>query len=262
MTSNTTSVAVPTPSYLPDLIALEAGLCSVVQLTSSALMLHLIANSRLWRQLVPSSSSSSSAIPSSAAQQLSPTMLLYLVAHSVLGLASLPFYLYTLVGWRPASMRSHPPVLYDPLTLFWLGELSSSYYGLMPLPVIFLTLDRCLVIALAQRADFYIQLQRRLAIGGLALILGVYTLLATSGVALDLPALDANAPELRSCLTNTCLMAQTRGIYVLCTRNTLEGLALVSTAVFFYLLRVRHGGQTTNVVSGGECPTQYQVSVS
>ncbi|KAI1711827.1 hypothetical protein Ddc_12660 [Ditylenchus destructor] len=71
---------------------------------------------------------------------LSASLLVYLILHIMCSTSAVPYHLYTVLNWRPAANN------YSPNLLFWLGMLPNTYYFVSPIPVFFLTLDRCLAL--------------------------------------------------------------------------------------------------------------------
>jgi len=136
---------------------------------------------------------------------------------------------------------------YDPDKLFWLS-LFGSYYAISPLPVVALTLDRCLVISFTFNTTVQARLQKLLLFTALLAIGGVYALVVVTAVIYQLPL---GVERLETCLTSTCLMVRTPELQLpLVLKNSGEAVAYAGTVLFFYLMRVVHASYTQNVVSG------------
>ncbi|KAI1703210.1 hypothetical protein DdX_15043 [Ditylenchus destructor] len=71
---------------------------------------------------------------------LSASLIVYLIVHIMCSTSAVPYHVYIVLNWSPGANN------YSPNLLFWLGMLPNTYYFVSPIPVFFLTLDRCLAL--------------------------------------------------------------------------------------------------------------------
>jgi len=79
-------------------------------------------------------------------QKLSASLSFYLVTHLVFSSLALPYNIYVTAGWKPGPYPG-----YNLYLLYWLGIHTVDYYCISSMPVLFLTIDRILVIKMALR---------------------------------------------------------------------------------------------------------------
>uniref|UniRef100_A0A915CY37 Vomeronasal type-1 receptor n=1 Tax=Ditylenchus dipsaci TaxID=166011 RepID=A0A915CY37_9BILA len=74
--------------------------------------------------------------------QLSHSMLAFMLSHVLLSCTSFWYLLYVIINWTPNFVIS-----YNKQILYWLGLVDSNHIYITPIPVLFLTLDRCFSLA-------------------------------------------------------------------------------------------------------------------
>lgn len=80
--------------------------------------------------------------------ELSKPMWTFIWCHLVNCLYSYTYHLYCVLLWRGTATR------YQPYVLFWTGLSVDVYYGLAPIPLFFLTVDRCLTLVATYRYGY------------------------------------------------------------------------------------------------------------
>lgn len=114
-------------AYRPYLSIVETSICIVGALIAIVLYSRLIYHSATHSLRL-------------RVQQLSKSLWTYLVVHCVGCALILPTNFYQLLRWSPSGG------VFDPYTLYWLGQLQATYYTVSPIPILFLTIDRSLVV--------------------------------------------------------------------------------------------------------------------
>jgi len=217
-----------TLTYLPYLTLVEMVLSLLLMLTATVLMGYLailsISCCGMGHQQV--------------SVRASPTMLLFLTTHAFLGTAPLLYCLYVIVAWRPTASP------YNSYSLFWSGLLATGYYVSTPLPVLFLTLDRCLVLANVFPQSFYKRLARITAGVGAVTILVVAVSCVAVTVLGELPLASAAS----HCTIFTCLLHGAGKWVVFYVRNAIELVNLTLALLFLYLVRVKRAARTARSI--------------
>ncbi|KAI1713671.1 hypothetical protein Ddc_11821 [Ditylenchus destructor] len=81
-------------------------------------------------------------------RDLSSAIIFFMVYHVIFSVVAFPYGAYQMVEWfsvlKNTDHQPHRKVA-DPL-FFWLGMFSTNYIYLAPIPMFFLTLDRCLLL--------------------------------------------------------------------------------------------------------------------
>uniref|UniRef100_A0A915EBL0 Serpentine receptor class gamma n=1 Tax=Ditylenchus dipsaci TaxID=166011 RepID=A0A915EBL0_9BILA len=123
------------PTYLPYLLLLQTISIVIFQLiTISCMSVLLFSNFFLKRRLKVA---------------LSTSIIIYLLVHVIFSLTALPYGFYNIFVWTSTSL--------NPYILFYTGSSTYAYYYLTPVPVLFLTLDRCLAWKLPVQYMSYIK---------------------------------------------------------------------------------------------------------
>ncbi|KAI1701945.1 hypothetical protein DdX_15812 [Ditylenchus destructor] len=167
---------------------------------------------------------------------LSKSLILYMTYHAVLSLSGLPYQF--LIIWTMVSPSSD--VEFNPYIVFWTSLTYNSYVSASPVPMFFLTLDRCLVVWLAFGYSKY---SRLIFVTALFSSVFVYAGLFLSGI-LELPL---NLEKVSNCTTYTCFSLRNHGIAHIDGKLVLEIASLCVSICFFFILKYQTQGRHTMV---------------
>uniref|UniRef100_A0A915DV08 PH domain-containing protein n=1 Tax=Ditylenchus dipsaci TaxID=166011 RepID=A0A915DV08_9BILA len=134
------------------------------------------------------------------------------------------YHVYTTVMWRP-----HVENAYKPYMLFFTGIWHGSYYATAPLPVFFLTLDRCMII------KFHSSKRGRTMLLAIDVVMVVAVYLAiTASILSELP-LDLS--KVSHCKIATCVLLKHGTIYLQICRVGTGIVNFFGGLIFLWLLK-------------------------
>ncbi|KAI1709764.1 hypothetical protein DdX_11157 [Ditylenchus destructor] len=152
--------------------------------------------------------------------KIANSMLLFLVCHTLFSISDLPYRIYTIVQWQDVTAY--------PYLAYWVMIPDGNYFAIAPCFLLFLTIDRLLVLKLTytltvRKIFFY------------ATIFFIISLVTASTIIfiLELP-LDIEIAK--SCSVISCMVTKSKGFPQLVSRMTFNTLNLLSSFLFFYLL--------------------------
>ncbi|KAI1703097.1 hypothetical protein Ddc_16721 [Ditylenchus destructor] len=164
---------VPMP-YLTTLTIIERVIAGACQLITIVLFSNLLLRTSLTRILRKSTTG-----PLQSGGAISNSLILYMTFHAVLSFSGLPYQF--LLIWKTIFSSSNIEV--NPYAVFWMSLTYNTYVSTSPVPMFFLTLDRCLVLWLGLGYSKYSRLS---FVVSLFSTVFVYTGLFLSGIA-ELP---------------------------------------------------------------------------
>ncbi|KAI1695209.1 hypothetical protein DdX_19716 [Ditylenchus destructor] len=128
------SMAIAPSSYLHWLNFVQTLITLVFQVTSISLMSRLM----FYRFLKPLKYEM---------RNMSKTIVLNAFVHIIGSILTIPHHLYLVLWWKQATpSASTDEPLYDPNVLYWTGMFLGVYMYAPPVPVFFLTLERCIAL--------------------------------------------------------------------------------------------------------------------
>ncbi|KAI1698362.1 hypothetical protein Ddc_19157 [Ditylenchus destructor] len=75
------------------------------------------------------------------------TVVIYIVAHIIGSVVTLPHHFYLALLWKPAApIIAIDEPLYNPYILYWTGVMMIAYFYTPAVSVFFLTLERCIAL--------------------------------------------------------------------------------------------------------------------
>ncbi|KAI1693878.1 serpentine type 7TM GPCR chemoreceptor srbc domain-containing protein [Ditylenchus destructor] len=128
--------------------------------------------------------------------------------------------------WRGSNTK------YDMNIFFWTGMLSANYTSISPIPVLFLTLDRCL--ALRFPLKYNNALIRQLISMCCVTIILIDYIGSTVILLLELPL---PIYLIKDCITFGCVPIKHKTYYQLFWKTAFGSIDLLCGIYFFYLLR-------------------------
>lgn len=217
MNASTTSAHVPDPpAFSTYLNMIESPLCTLASVLTISLDSRLLYYG--WFQ------------PTRLrVRHLSSAMWLYLAGHTLAQLANLPYMVYLTGWWRPRDAN-----IYNPYAIFWLGLANVVYMAVSPVPILFLTLDRCLALQFEwgwrHQVKNWIFHASWIALVALAAAT-IYTSLAWE-LPLDVPAVIG-------CQVVSCVMHVYHAQFSVLCKSLLESVNLLLAIYFLQALRRR-----------------------
>jgi len=215
--SDSTITPSPALTYFPYLNIVQNSVAVLCALMAISLNARLIYHG--W---VHQSKSSNQALK---VRQLSKAMWFYLSVHLIGCVLTLPYNFYVVCNWRPAPLSP-----YDPYTLYWLGLPLIAYYTMSPVPILFLTIDRCLALKVRSRNDN--QLREWIFLFGCAILF----VAAMGSLTVNAAELPLDMDRVEGCQTFGCLVLKYRSQPQLLFKNMMELLNLLLALYFFRLL--------------------------
>ncbi|KAI1695313.1 hypothetical protein Ddc_21317 [Ditylenchus destructor] len=156
---------------------------------------------------------------------ISKPMLIFLSHHLLNSIFGFFYHFYLVIWWRPVGIS------YSPYILFWSGFWVANYWAINPVPVFFLTVDRCLAIVLVHRygnrAKSLILMLEWLTLAGLYVF-------STYIYFLDFPW---NSSTVSNCQSFPCLLIKFHSVPQLAIKMTFGWLNILASAFFFYLIK-------------------------
>ncbi|KAI1709023.1 hypothetical protein Ddc_14040 [Ditylenchus destructor] len=168
--------------------------------------------------------------------KLSSSIIVFLATQTILHASCLPYHIYMMIFWG-GSVNN-----YDTYSLFWLGISTMMLITVQPVPVFFLTLDRCLVLKMPLRyTGVY---QRWIVVASIVTIVSVLIVsLICTLVELPLPV-----EKLRNCALFSCLLLKSKA-YVAQTLKIFFGTTnLLASIYFLYALRTAKADLKNRVI--------------
>ncbi|KAH7707742.1 hypothetical protein AAVH_25021 [Aphelenchoides avenae] len=138
---------------------------------------------------------------------------------------SITYHLYCAMLWRGLETR------YDPYVLFWTGLGIDIYYGLSPIPLFFVTVDRLLTLLLPLR---YSESARRSLFWTEIVTLIICTGICVGICVVELPLDEATAGL---CVHVSCFMVKYHVFLILHMKTIFGVLSLLGSVVFVSILR-------------------------
>ncbi|KAI1701202.1 hypothetical protein DdX_16232 [Ditylenchus destructor] len=152
-------------------------------------------------------------------------MRVYMMTHICGSTLACGYQVYMLIFWRPPSMAQNQP-LYNPYIVFWLSIWQIGYFAITSIPVLFLSLDRCLAlknVAMGKRNRF------------LLLCAFLIILLFSGSTVILLMEQPLDIAKVRFCETAACLMLKYRNLPQFTSKIIFECLNLLLSFVLFYM---------------------------
>lgn len=170
--------------------------------------------------------------------QISCSMGVYLATNVVLGVPSMPSFVYAVAAqiWSTEL----------PSGSYWLGIWAGAYYAVGPIAMLFLTLERCAVLHFALNPNLWHRVQRSLFWLSLVTISTVYALFHLLNARANLLAL----PQAGSCGLAAACNLRSKGQIALTIKSVVETANLMAILYFFHLLR---GQMHSKSVVSGTC---------
>ncbi|KAI1710424.1 hypothetical protein DdX_10785 [Ditylenchus destructor] len=222
--------ATPAPvPYLTTLTIVEriiAGTCQLVTIVLFSNLLLRTTLARFWRKATTG--------PLQSGGSLSNSLILYMTFHAVLSFSGLPYQF--LLIWKTIFSSSNIEI--NPYTVFWMSLTYNTYVSTSPVPMFFLTLDRCLVLWLGLDYSQYSRLSFVVSIFSTVF---VYAGLFLSGTA-ELPL---NLEKVSKCTMYTCFSLRNHAIAHIDGKLVLEIVSLCISVCFLFILRLRTQGHHT-----------------
>ncbi|KAI1709166.1 hypothetical protein Ddc_14003 [Ditylenchus destructor] len=162
------------------------------------------------------------------------TLLVYLLTELVFTALSVPYYVYVIFWWRPVSN-------YDVRILYWLGMYSTFYLTLVPVPLFFVTLDRC--IALKRPLQYNSWTHNWLSKASALSVLCV-AIASTCAVLLELPL---EIDSLNNCQQFACIVVKSRNFFKF-FRVVIEAMNLILGIYFLLSLRSLSSNRVKNLI--------------
>ncbi|KAI1693447.1 hypothetical protein Ddc_22813 [Ditylenchus destructor] len=164
---------------------------------------------------------------------ISKNVILYMIVHIVGSTLTLLHHLYLVIFWRPAtpSIATDDP-LYDPYVLFWTGMFMGIYLYAAPMPVFFVTLDRCIAL------KFPIQYNNKFVRRRMPIITTIVTVLWCAAIVIFfLLELPLDLTNVKFCESATCMLLKYHGAPQQYMKYAVSVMNAVCTVYFFYALR-------------------------
>ncbi|KAI1696828.1 hypothetical protein DdX_18847 [Ditylenchus destructor] len=164
--------------------------------------------------------------------QMSQCVIIYMFTNIIGSISTLPHHIYFVVFWKPIT-PSTSVQLYDPYTLFWTGIVMLNYGFTLPVPVFFMTIERCL--ALRFPAQYHNNKFIRQMVSALSIVLTiVWCLTVFVLLLLELPLDESKG---KYCLSLPCLLLKDHALQPAYMKFSLAAMNILCTAYFFYALR-------------------------
>ncbi|KAI1699993.1 hypothetical protein DdX_16977 [Ditylenchus destructor] len=214
------SMAIAPSSYLHWLNFVQTLITLVFQVTSISLMSRLM----FYRFLKPLKYEM---------RNMSKTIVLNAFVHIIGSILTIPHHLYLVLWWKQATpSASTDEPLYDPNVLYWTGMFLGVYMYAPPVPVFFLTLERC--IALKFPVLYNSKFMRK-KMPVLTFNVTITWCLAT--ILLFLRELPIDMATVKYCESATCLLTKYHGAPQQYMKFSISALNILCTAYFYYALR-------------------------
>ncbi|KAI1718280.1 DAF-16/FOXO Controlled, germline Tumor affecting [Ditylenchus destructor] len=166
-------------------------------------------------------------------ERLPRLMLMYMLNHLIFSCITIPYQGYMAIDW-------HVENAYNPYMIFWLGLTMNVYMVVTPLQVLFLTLDRCLILMFA---EYYQERQKRLLFVVCLLCIFGFGAMVYVICLMELPLpLD----KVKQCDSYPCLASKSKSLHVFYCKIIFGLLNVILGAVFFFALRKRNSKQIKN----------------
>ncbi|KAI1706694.1 hypothetical protein DdX_12904 [Ditylenchus destructor] len=154
--------------------------------------------------------------------EIADSMLLFLVCHTLFSISDLPYRIYAIVQWQ--KLTEHPYLA------FWVNILDGNYFATAPCFLLFLTIDRLLVLKLSYAAS---QTARKILLySTVALVI----FLVAGSTVIFLVELPLDLEYAKKCTAISCIVVKFKGLPQLVSRITFDTLSLCCSSLFFYLL--------------------------
>ncbi|KAI1697833.1 hypothetical protein DdX_18258 [Ditylenchus destructor] len=203
----------PGTFYSPHLTYLNFGenvMAMLCELVSIPLIIHLFYITRYKKKRF---------------QPMSPSLEVFLLSELCMCFLTTFYHIYVVFNWRPPALRLDP-MLYDMNVLFWTGILNNNFFALASVPAVFLAVDRCLALSLAEP-----QIRKRISIFGIVVLVLLY-LGSTAYYQLDIP-LDLEYAIWVRCEHFTCLTHVT-GSFLQHMVKIGSGIITVTCGIYFF----------------------------
>lgn len=223
---------------MPYLIAVQASVALICGLATIVLNTRLIYHG-LIRNHGPNHNRM-------RVKQLSKTMWLYLVAHATGCALNFPNNVYILMKWN----ASGAPSVYDPYALYWVGQANSIYYTASPVPVVLLTIERCLALKIQWRNSD--QLKNGMFYFSCSLLLFV----SVGGFVYNLAELPLDMVKVASCQSYSCTLTKYHSAPQLWFKN---GMEVVNLVVGVYFLLLLTGLEESHLLMNGGAGVKREV---
>ncbi|KAI1715290.1 hypothetical protein Ddc_10942 [Ditylenchus destructor] len=175
----------------------------------------------------------------SLSTNLSHCMFVYLTFSWIMALVSIPNHLYVVINMITCEN-------YAPYTIYWLGLWPNVCYGAITVPVVFISLERCLAIRLAARYSSQVfiivikrccgihlfQVQIRLMITDI-LLLSIVFMVCLLFFLLELP-LDTSTGL--TCTNAPCLSRKFRALQIAIPKVLLSGMSVAVSSLFLFFM--------------------------
>ncbi|KAI1703735.1 DAF-16/FOXO Controlled, germline Tumor affecting [Ditylenchus destructor] len=161
-------------------------------------------------------------------------MLMFMLNHLFWSCITIPYQAYMAIDWHPDRNE------YNVYTIFWLGLFMNAYMVITPLQVLFLTLDRCLILMFAH---LYNERQRRLlfvvsCISQLCFVAMIFTIC--------LMELPLQLDKVKECDSYPCLAVKSKSLHLFYSKIIIGLLNVILGIAFFFALRKRNTKQIKN----------------
>ncbi|KAI1695391.1 hypothetical protein Ddc_21267 [Ditylenchus destructor] len=217
----------PQFGYLPYLNVVEQVIIVICMLLSIGLFSNLLFRVAVGNQ--------------GSLEGLSSSMVFYMSFHVLMSVTAFPYSAYQMFEWfnvvGSIDHEVHKKAA-DQL-FFWFGIFNINYVTVAPLPTLFLTFDRCLVLNF--KGSYEKPLRKKMLLAN-CLLIGVVYLSLTFTSVLELP-LDLNKTQ--NCIQIACFSLKLRTLPHYYTKLVLESANLVLGLYFFVMLRRYRHSQTT-----------------
>ncbi|KAI1703702.1 hypothetical protein DdX_14755 [Ditylenchus destructor] len=178
-----------------------------------------------------------------ALRSISGTLTFYMTYHFICAITAFPCSFYQMIDWirvLQSSDRQLHKEWADQLG-FWFGTFASNYIFVAPVPTLFLTLDRCLVLKF--KWAYTKSLRTKMLVANCFVTCSVY--LAVTGMSLG--ELPLQLDKIMNCIANTCFALRFRTLHYYYTRLVVESINVMLSIYFFIMLRRHHQTAKTSL---------------
>ncbi|KAI1732430.1 hypothetical protein Ddc_01294 [Ditylenchus destructor] len=203
----------PHLSYLPYLSFVEYVIALISQIVAITLLSYLALCFLFNRKRM-------------TVDTLSKSMLVYLFYHIIFSPFGILYHGYMVIKWRPEFNN------YDTNVVFWLGIFGVNYYAISPIPVLFLTLDRCLVLSRIS-ACYNENIRKTLFLTSILVIVFCFV----GSTVIFLLELPLDQDKVCHCVNFSCLILKYKTRPQQLPRLAVESLNLLFSLYFFRALK-------------------------